>query len=95
MPFLGLLDTGDIPAMGANSAGAFAALTSPWNVTGQPAISLPAGVDRFGLPIGAQLVAAYGREDLLTGVAHSSSRRRRGQRDRCGRLPGPGPDPER
>jgi amidase len=68
VPPLGLLDTSDIPAMAAN-AGAFAALTSPWNVTGQPAISLPAAVDPFGLPIGVQLVAGYGREDLLIRVA--------------------------
>lgn len=44
--------------------------TSPFNVTGQPAISLPIGVDDAGLPIGAQLVAPFGREDLLIGLAH-------------------------
>jgi len=68
VPPLGLLDTSDIPAMLTN-AGAFSALTSPWNVTGQPAISLPAGFDQLGLPVGAQLVAGYGREDLLIRVA--------------------------
>jgi amidase len=68
VPPLGLLDTSDIPAMLAN-AGPFSTLTSPWNVTGQPAISLPAGVDDDGLPLGAQLVAGFGREDLLIRVA--------------------------
>jgi amidase len=46
----------------------YAALTSPFNITGQPAISLPMGHSE-GLPLGAQLVAAYGREDLLFDVA--------------------------
>ena len=44
-------------------------LTPPWNITGQPAISLPALVSEAGLPIGVQLVAAPGREDVLVGVA--------------------------
>ena len=43
----------------------YAAYTSPFNATGQPAISLPTGFTSDGLPIGIQLVAAYGREDLL------------------------------
>jgi len=43
--------------------------TIPFNVTGQPAISLPLHWSREGLPIGVQLVAAFGREDLLLRVA--------------------------
>ncbi|MCY4629590.1 MAG: amidase family protein, partial [bacterium] len=39
------------------------------NLTGQPAISIPMGHTAAGLPVGAQLAAAYGREDLLLGVA--------------------------
>jgi amidase len=46
----------------------YAAFTSPFNITGQPGISLPLGTSG-GLPIGVQLVAAYGREDLLVAVA--------------------------
>jgi amidase len=42
---------------------------TPFNATGQPAISLPLGVAADGLPIGVQLVAAYGREDVLVRVA--------------------------
>lgn len=43
--------------------------SAQWNMTGQPAISLPLGQDPDGLPVGVQLVAAYGREDLLVRVA--------------------------
>ncbi|MEK8169034.1 amidase family protein [Streptomyces sp. M19] len=45
------------------------AFTLPFNVTGQPAVSLPLYRTADGLPIGVQLVAAYGREDLLIKVA--------------------------
>jgi amidase len=43
--------------------------TPPFNATGQPAISLPLHWNENGLPIGVQLIAAYGREDLLLRVA--------------------------
>jgi amidase len=43
--------------------------TAPYNVTGQPAIALPLHWTPEGLPLGIQLVAAYGREDLLLQVA--------------------------
>ncbi len=43
--------------------------TPPFNTSGQPAISLPLHQSATGLPIGVQLVAAYGREDLLISVA--------------------------
>lgn len=47
----------------------YIAFTRPFNITGQPAISLPAGRTAEGLPIGVQLVADYGREDVLLAVA--------------------------
>ena len=43
-------------------AGAF---TRVFNVTGQPALSLPLGWPEDGMPRGVQFVAAYGREDVL------------------------------
>jgi amidase len=43
--------------------------TAPFNISGHPAISLPLGQSRTGLPIGVQLVAGRGREDLLLRVA--------------------------
>jgi amidase len=47
----------------------FIPYTPQFNMTGQPAISLPLHWTPGGLPVGAQLVAAYGREDLLVRIA--------------------------
>ena len=49
--------------------GQIGAFTLPFNVTGQPAISLPLHWNVDGLPVGVQLVGAMGREDLLIGLA--------------------------
>ena len=43
--------------------------TQRFNITGQPAISLPVHCTKEGLPIGVQLAAAKGREDLLLQIA--------------------------
>jgi len=43
--------------------------TNPFNITGQPAISLPLHWTPEGLPVGIQLVGGIGREDLLIRVA--------------------------
>ncbi|NQZ99866.1 MAG: amidase [Myxococcales bacterium] len=61
--------TTDNPLQGFVRAMPFSAFTSPFNVTGQPAVSLPVHWNAAGLPLGAQLVAARGREDLLVRVA--------------------------
>jgi amidase len=47
----------------------YAEFTAGFNATGQPAISLPLHWSDAGLPIGVQLVADMGREDLLLRVA--------------------------
>jgi amidase len=47
----------------------FIPYTSQFNMTGQPAVSLPLHWAPGGLPVGVQLVAGYGREDLLIQVA--------------------------
>jgi len=49
-------------------------LTVPWSVTGLPALSIPAG-QVGGLPVGLQLVAPPGREDLLLWVAEQADAR--------------------
>jgi amidase len=57
------------PMMAGLRAQSLCAFTGPFNMTGQPAISLPLTWSAAGLPIGVQLVAAYGREDVLLRVA--------------------------
>lgn len=51
------------------------ALTWAFNVSGHPALSLPAGFGTDGCPAGLQLVAAHGREELLLAVAREAERR--------------------
>jgi amidase len=69
-PPLGQFDaTPDDPLHGFSRGGTFVAFTLPFNVTGQPAISLPLHWSGAGLPIGVQLVAAFGREDVLLRIA--------------------------
>ncbi|PYX38343.1 MAG: hypothetical protein DMG81_12015 [Acidobacteria bacterium] len=48
--------------------------TRPFNVWGLPAISLPCGFTRAGLPIGLQIAGAPGREDWLLHFAHACER---------------------
>jgi Asp-tRNA(Asn)/Glu-tRNA(Gln) amidotransferase A subunit family amidase len=44
------------------------ALAWAFNLSGHPAISLPAGRTRAGEPVGLQLVARHGEEALLLGL---------------------------
>jgi amidase len=50
-------------------SGLGSAFTRPLNLTGQPTISVPLGWPDDGLPRGVQLIADYGREDVLIRVA--------------------------
>jgi amidase len=69
-PLLGQFDSPpDNPLHGLFRAAEVVPFTPAFNVTGQPAISLPVHWSPDGLPIGVQLVAGYGREDVLLRVA--------------------------
>jgi len=57
------------PVEGLGRVTAIMQYTAQFNVTGQPAISLPLWWTEDGLPVGIQLVAAFGREDLLIRLA--------------------------
>jgi amidase len=65
---------GSAPIEAMFAMGDLVTFTMPFDVTGQPAISLPLhwsapSADAPELPIGVQLVAAYGREDVLIALA--------------------------
>ncbi len=67
------IEGGDVGRSVARAV-AYSAFTSPFNVTGQPAVSLPLHWNAEGLPVGVQLVAAFAREDLLVRVASQLER---------------------
>ncbi|MFM7142024.1 MAG: amidase family protein, partial [Alphaproteobacteria bacterium] len=66
-----LTSTADDPLRAFLRSAPYGAFTSPFNLSGQPAISLPLHSTADGLPVGAQIAAAWGREDLLLSVASS------------------------
>ncbi len=69
-PLLGYVSsTPDEPWRGFVRSAPYVAYTSAFNISGQPAIALPLHWSADQLPIGVQLVAATGREDLLLQVA--------------------------
>lgn len=48
--------------------------TRPFNVWGLPAISVPCGFTKSGLPIGLQIAGPHWREDLVLRLAHAYER---------------------
>ena len=73
-PTIGAWRTGTdaAPLMALLNSYPMAVFTSLFNVTGQPAISVPIHHDdAMGLPVGVQIVASPWREDLLIQVAHA------------------------
>lgn len=68
-PEIGLVGPDADPAVAFPMMARFTAFVTPFNISGQPAISLPLHWSDDGLPVGVQLVATYGAEDLLIRVA--------------------------
>lgn len=48
--------------------------TVPWNLTGQPALSIPCGFSDSGLPIGLQLVGRMFRDEVILSIAEQYER---------------------
>lgn len=69
-PELGLISsTPEDPLRAFVYSTPYGAYTLPFNLSGQPAITVPVHMTANGLPVGSQLVAPTGREDLLLAVA--------------------------
>jgi amidase len=67
-------DSGPDPLTAIMRASLTATFTAVFNVTGQPAISLPLYETGDGLPVGVQLAAPFGREDLLIAIGSQLER---------------------
>jgi amidase len=67
---LGTFDSpADQPLTGLFRAAAYVPFTPPFNVTGQPAMSMPLHWNDDGLPIGAHFVGRFGDEETLLSLA--------------------------
>jgi amidase len=63
------------PERSFRAAARIGSFTAPFNVSGQPAASIPAGVtDDDGLPIGVQIVGRRGEDAAVFGVARELER---------------------
>ena len=69
LPLGAIANNPDHPMEAVERALRFIPFTPPYNMSGQPAINVPVEWTDAGMPVGVQLVAAYGREDLLLQVA--------------------------
>lgn len=70
VPTIAEADVGDGPRM-MEVVGGFLRLTSGVNVLGLPALSVPVGFTRNGLPVAIQLIGALWSESLLLRVGHA------------------------
>lgn len=67
---------GEEPVTQLMNSATWVPFTPIWNVTGQPAISLPLGQSGGGLPIGVQFVGALAAEETLISLAAELERAR-------------------
>jgi amidase len=67
---LGTFDApADEPILGLLRAAAFTPFTPLFNVTGQPAASIPIAMSGTGLPIGVQAIARFGDDETILSLA--------------------------
>lgn len=68
-PLVGAFGNDRPPAEAFADAARLGAFTAPFNVTGQPAASLPIGIDAQGLPMGLQLAGPRGADHLVLALS--------------------------
>ena len=66
----------DVPEGYADEDWSWCPYTYPWNMTGQPAASVPIGFTRAGLPIGVQIIGPVGGEANVLRAAAAIERAR-------------------
>ncbi|SHH37099.1 amidase family protein [Bradyrhizobium erythrophlei] len=66
----------DVPEGFADDDWRWCPYTFPWNMTGQPAASVPVGFTAAGLPVGVQIVGPWGGEENVLRAAAAIERRR-------------------
>ncbi len=72
VPALGLEDTGlTINGEPGDALEAFIRVTGPFNVTGEPAVSVPCGWTSEGLPVGLQLAGRHFEDHLVLAAARA------------------------
>lgn len=76
VPVGSIVSTPDDPIAALRKTSEFVAFTPAFNASGLPAISLPLWWNDDGLPVGVQIGAGYGREDVLLAVAAQLERAR-------------------
>jgi aspartyl-tRNA(Asn)/glutamyl-tRNA(Gln) amidotransferase subunit A len=65
----------DVPLGFADEDWRWCPYTYPWNMTGQPAASVPIGFTEDGLPVGAQIVGQLGEDEKVLRAAAAIERR--------------------
>lgn len=59
------------PSVSEHISVSYVRTTAPFNLSGQPAVSVPCGTDRDGMPVGLQIATRAGTDDLALAIAHA------------------------